>query len=144
MKATFTCPKCGRTGSLKKQLPAGATLAVVDVKRPFYPSLAGRLLENEGVSESVIEQFLGPPISKPLPEPPVQDDESMGAPTPPQRSSPTAVTWKDHPVLDSDDEPPPIPRSHTTTPSGRKPSLVLVIVSGGAVFCLGVVTTIIF
>ena len=45
---------------------------------------------NEGVTDSLIEQFIGPPISSPLPDSLVQDDEPMGAPARPQRSSHTA------------------------------------------------------
>ena len=58
------------------------------VKRAFL--LIRARPPSEEITDSLIEQFIGPPISSPLPEPLVQDDEPMGATTRPQRSSHTA------------------------------------------------------
>ena len=90
MTATFNCPKCGRHGSIKKEIPRGAKIRCPGCQTVITSDFAKEPAPDTGVSESVIRQFLGPPISNPLPDLPVQDDEPMGASTRPQRSSPAA------------------------------------------------------
>ena len=89
MTATFTCPKCGRHGSIKKEIPRGAKVRCKGCQTVITADFDKEPAPDAGVTESVIEQFLGPPVSNPSPDPPVQDDEPMGAPTRPQRSSTT-------------------------------------------------------
>ena len=74
MPTTFTCPKCGRSGSLKKALPAGATLRCKGCQSAFSPARADDATSDHEASESQIEAFVGCPQPSPLP--PYRDDEA--------------------------------------------------------------------
>ena len=59
MPTTFTCPKCGRSGSLEKALPAGATLRCKGCQSAFSPARADDATSDHEASESQIEAFVG-------------------------------------------------------------------------------------
>ncbi len=141
MSARFTCPNCGKSGSVKKEIPVGAKIRCPRCQTSFAPA----------IDEDQVQAFLRTP-------PQVRaEDEPVVAHT----AQPKA--WKDPPILDIDGEPPPIPRSSTTTaqyepmvtrtpsqPSSagettikpppftamQKPHRSLVLVSAGALICV--------
>ncbi len=106
MAATFTCPKCGKTGSLKKEIPPGAKIRCSRCQTSFSPD-SGKNPDEE-VTDSVIGQFLGPPVGNPLPDSLVQEDEPMGAKARPQRPPPTALPIQPWKLPATSTEPPPL------------------------------------
>ena len=124
MNATFTCPKCGRHGSIKKEIPRGATVRCKGCQTVITADFGNEPAPDAGITESVIEQFLGPP-SNPSPDLPVQDDEPMGATSRPQKTSPTREAIKPPESSKAASEPPKL--TSKSSENSEKSSLLLIL-----------------
>lgn len=120
MSATFTCPSCGRQGSIKREMPAGAKLRCPECQVLFSPQPAREAVPAAQVSESQVEAFLGLTDRKPLPELPTFDETRTNAVT----------------------QPPPVSQVQRppSSASMRKASPAWMIVSAVLLLCLGVVS----
>ena len=67
MKATFTCPKCGRHGSIKKEIPPGAKLRCLACQSLFTPMMSESVASNAEMTEDDVQAFLGSYVAEPAP-----------------------------------------------------------------------------
>ncbi len=140
MGSTFTCPNCGRRGSVKKELSPHAKLRCPGCQSLFSPTLSRMPAPSGPTVEDQIEEYLrsGPLPSSPLSVAPTPLDEPVVTPSLPQPSSPLTTVA----------QPPPLPREATEIE--RQPSRAqrnpvrFLMISGGLILCLGVLATIVF
>ncbi len=85
MAATFTCPNCGKSGSIKKEIPPGAKIRCSGCQTSFSPRPAQERASDVQVSDKAIKDFLEPPRSAHSALVPIHDDASVAG-TPPQPS----------------------------------------------------------
>src|ERR1017187_6695546 len=113
MAATFTRPKCGAVGSVKKEIPRGATIRCRHCQTRFSPLPSEERVSHVEVPESKVEDFLAH-ISDPLAQ--------IGS------ARPSSVV-----------EPPPIPITSAKPASllSHKRTVLLLATSGALLLGLG-------
>src|SRR4051794_27001806 len=76
MTLTFTCPHCGRNGSVSKEVPSGAKLRCPGCQKLFSPTVALEPALVGKFSEGQLDEFLGiDPNGLPPPDLPLQDQK---------------------------------------------------------------------
>src|SRR5271157_3884691 len=104
MGSTFTCPNCGRRGSVKKELSPHAKLRCPGCQSPFSPTLSRMPAPSGPTVEDQIDEYLrsDPLRSSPLYLAPTPLDEPVVS-SPPQPSLPHTYVAQPPPM------PPPSP-----------------------------------
>ncbi len=88
MKATFTCPKCGRHGSIKKKIPPGAKVRCLGCQSRFSPELGQETALDEGAAS----------MGAILPE--LAENKRKETQPPPRSNAPVFLPWKEPPIVE--------------------------------------------